>query len=88
MHLPDCDPSPIQSPLHPSRLSLLYQNEGPIEQHDPALDSATVYVLDLCPRRSFVPSLYVLSPMSTPFIQLGHFTKFHPSCSTPQLALS
>ncbi|RWW46599.1 hypothetical protein BHE74_00047465 [Ensete ventricosum] len=59
-----------------------------MKQHNPTLASTRVHVLDLCSRkfpcfRSIFPS-----STSTPFIWLGYFTKFHPSCSASRFALS
>ncbi|RRT49482.1 hypothetical protein BHM03_00035960 [Ensete ventricosum] len=59
-----------------------------MKQHNPTLASTRVHVLDLCSRkfpcfRSIFPS-----STSTPFIRLGYFTKFHPSCSASRFALS
>ncbi|RWV79837.1 hypothetical protein GW17_00058972 [Ensete ventricosum] len=59
-----------------------------MERHNLTLASIRVHVLDLCPRKA--PSFRSMFPssMSTPFMRLGYFTKFHPSCFVSRFTLS
>ncbi|RRT51340.1 hypothetical protein B296_00049882 [Ensete ventricosum] len=59
-----------------------------MKQHNPALASTRVHVLDLCPRKA--PCFCSMFPSSTltPFMRLGYFTKFHVSCSASRFVLS
>ncbi|RRT79890.1 hypothetical protein B296_00010341, partial [Ensete ventricosum] len=63
-------------------------NEEPMEQHNLTLASIRVHVLDLCARKT--PCFRSMFPYSTstPFMRLGYFTKFYPSCSASRFALS
>ncbi|RRT83891.1 hypothetical protein BHM03_00015867 [Ensete ventricosum] len=55
-------------------------------------------MIPLLPLQEFMSLTYVRrklrafadvpSSMSTSFMQLGHFTMFHPSCSAPRFVLS
>ncbi|RRT54651.1 hypothetical protein B296_00017551 [Ensete ventricosum] len=59
-----------------------------MKRHNPTLVSTRVHVLDLCPRKASCFRSIFSSSTSTPFMQLGYFTKFHPSCSASRFALS
>ncbi|RZR96615.1 hypothetical protein BHM03_00025658 [Ensete ventricosum] len=63
-------------------------NEEPMERHNLILASIGVHVLDLYPRKALCFRSMFLSSTSTPFMRLGYFTKFHPSCSASRFALS
>ncbi|RZR81828.1 hypothetical protein BHM03_00008130 [Ensete ventricosum] len=63
-------------------------NEEPMERHNPTLASTRVHVLDLCPRKASCFRSMFSSSTSTPFMRLGYFTKFHPSCSVSRFVLS
>ncbi|RZR84668.1 hypothetical protein BHM03_00011537 [Ensete ventricosum] len=59
-----------------------------MERHNLTLDSTRVHVLDLYPRKASCFRSIFPSSISTPFMWLGYFTKFHLCCSTPRFALS
>ncbi|RWV82193.1 hypothetical protein BHE74_00017673 [Ensete ventricosum] len=59
-----------------------------MERHNPTLISIRVHVLDLCPREALCFCSMFSSSTSTPFMWLGYFTKFHPSCFASRFALS
>ncbi|RWV78720.1 hypothetical protein GW17_00060261 [Ensete ventricosum] len=59
-----------------------------MEQHNLTLVCTRVHVLDLYLRKALCFCSMFLSSTSTFFMRLGYFTKFHPSCSTSQFALS
>ncbi|RWV94858.1 hypothetical protein BHE74_00015986 [Ensete ventricosum] len=59
-----------------------------MEQHNHTLASIRVHVLDLCPRKAPCFCSMFSSSTSTPFMRLGYFTKFHPSCSASLFELS
>ncbi|RRT83444.1 hypothetical protein B296_00016035 [Ensete ventricosum] len=59
-----------------------------MEQHNPTLAFTRVYVLDLCLRKAPCFRSMFPSSTSTPFIRLGYFTKFYPSCSASRFVLS
>ncbi|RWW84066.1 hypothetical protein BHE74_00007343 [Ensete ventricosum] len=69
-------------------MSLPHQNEEPMERHNPTLASTRVHVLDLCPKKASCFRFMFSSSIATPFMRLGYFTKFYPSCSTSRFALN
>ncbi|RWW49862.1 hypothetical protein BHE74_00043925, partial [Ensete ventricosum] len=64
------------------------KNEEHIERHNLTLASIRVHIFDPCPRKTLCFRSMFSSFTSTPFMRLGYFTKFHPSCSTSRFALS
>ncbi|RWW42501.1 hypothetical protein BHE74_00051950 [Ensete ventricosum] len=59
-----------------------------MEQHNPTLTLTRVHVLDLCSRKAPCFRSMFLSSTSTPFMQLGYFTEFHPSCFTSRFTFN
>ncbi|RRT80318.1 hypothetical protein B296_00016258 [Ensete ventricosum] len=59
-----------------------------MKQHNPTLASTRVDVLDLCSRKAPCFRSMFSSSTPTPFMRLGYFTKFHPSCSASRFALN
>ncbi|RWW00063.1 hypothetical protein BHE74_00053913 [Ensete ventricosum] len=53
-----------------------------MERHNLTFASTRVHVLDLCPMKASCFRSIFPSSTSTPFMRLGYFTKFHPSCFT------
>ncbi|RZR98884.1 hypothetical protein BHM03_00028338 [Ensete ventricosum] len=56
-------------------MSSPHQNEEPIERHNPTIASTRVHILDLYPRKASCFRSMFPSCTSTPFMQLGYFTK-------------
>ncbi|RWW01251.1 hypothetical protein GW17_00035727, partial [Ensete ventricosum] len=80
-------PSPTHSRVTPRRSIALGQfNEEPMERHNPTLAFTRVHVLDLCPKKALCFRSMFPSSTSTFFMQLGYFTKFHPSCFASRFA--
>ncbi|RWW45284.1 hypothetical protein BHE74_00048888 [Ensete ventricosum] len=59
-----------------------------MKRHNLTLTSTRVYIIDLCPSKAQCFYSMFSSSMSTLFMRLGYFTKFHPSCSASRCALS
>ncbi|RWV80252.1 hypothetical protein GW17_00058506 [Ensete ventricosum] len=59
-----------------------------MERHNLTLASTRVYFLNFYPRKALCFCSIFLSSTSTPFMLLGYFTKFHPSCSASRFSLS
>ncbi|RWW84039.1 hypothetical protein BHE74_00007401 [Ensete ventricosum] len=59
-----------------------------MERHNLTLASTKVHVLDLCLRKAPCFCSMFPSSMSTPFMRLGYFIKFYPSCFASRFALS
>ncbi|RRT57072.1 hypothetical protein B296_00011750 [Ensete ventricosum] len=81
-------PFKLPSSLTPCKMSSPHHNEEPIERHNLTLAYTRVHVLYLCPRKALCFRSIFSSSTSTPLMRLGHFTKFHPSCSASRFALS
>ncbi|RRT40446.1 hypothetical protein B296_00031863 [Ensete ventricosum] len=67
-------------------MSPSHQNEEPMERHNLILAFTRVHVLDLCLKKAPCFRSMFPSSTSTSFMQLGYFTKFHPSCSVFRFA--
>ncbi|RRT44899.1 hypothetical protein B296_00022408 [Ensete ventricosum] len=59
-----------------------------MERHNLTLATTRVHVLDLYLGKALCFRSMFSSSTLTPFMRLGYFTKFHPSCSTSRFALS
>ncbi|RRT43116.1 hypothetical protein B296_00006405 [Ensete ventricosum] len=59
-----------------------------MKRHNLTLASTRVNIFDLYPRKALCFRSMFLSSTLTPFMWLGYFTKFHPSCSDSRFALS
>ncbi|RWW73296.1 hypothetical protein BHE74_00018845 [Ensete ventricosum] len=78
----------LPSSLTPYKMRSPHHNEEPIKRYNPTLAYTRVHVFDLCSRKALCFRSIFPSSTSTPLMRLGHFTKFHPSCSTSRFALN
>ncbi|RZR87486.1 hypothetical protein BHM03_00014898 [Ensete ventricosum] len=78
----------LPSSLTPCKMRSPHHNEEPIERHNLTLAYTRVHVFDLCPRKALCFRSIFPSSTLIPLMRLGHFTKFHPSCSTSRFALN